>query len=47
MKIEIDEKILDKGSHIEIRKRKDGIVILEIPKGKQIQIVSAEKQEKA
>lgn len=37
MQIEIDEKRLDKISHIEIRRRKDAVVVVEIPKGKTIQ----------
>ena len=39
MKIEIDEKRLDKISHFEIRRRKDSVVIVEIPKGKTIKEV--------
>lgn len=40
IKIEIDERILNRGSTIEVRKRKNEIVILEIPKAKQIQSVA-------
>lgn len=36
IKKEIDEKILDKPSHIEIRKRKDSIVVMAVPKSKCI-----------
>lgn len=38
--IEIDEKSLERISHLEVRKRKDEIVILEVPKAKQIQSIT-------
>lgn len=44
MTIEIDEKLLERGSHIEIRKRKDEIVIIHVPRGNQIQSVTANEQ---
>ena len=43
MQIEVDEKLLDKGSHIEIRKRKDEIVVMEVPKSKQIKTVKVKE----
>ena len=32
----IDEKKLERCSHMEIRKRKDKVVLVEVPKGKTI-----------
>lgn len=46
IKIEIDEKVLDRGSHVEVRKRKDVIVILEVPKAKQIDYFGENKSVK-
>ena len=41
VEIKIDEKIFERGGHIEVRKRKGEIVILEVPKSKQIECVSS------
>ncbi|WP_342756742.1 hypothetical protein [Kineothrix sedimenti] len=40
--IEIDEKIFERGSHVEIKKRnKDGgFVILEVPKSKEVKTIA-------
>lgn len=39
IKIEIDEKRLKEISHYEIRQRKEGIVLVEVPKSKTIKSV--------
>ena len=39
IKVNIDEKELQDGSHIEIRKRKEGIVVVKIPKGTMLKDV--------
>lgn len=38
--IEIDEKELERISHLEVRKRKDEIIVLEVPKAKQIKSIT-------
>lgn len=40
IKVEIDEKRLKDISHFEIRERKEGIVLIEVPKVKKIKCVS-------
>lgn len=44
IEIKLDEKIFERGSHIEIRKRKDEIVILEVPKAKQLENIGMVKE---
>ena len=39
IKVNIDEKELQDGSYIEIRKRKEGIVVVKIPKGTMLKDV--------
>lgn len=38
VKIEIDEKIFERGGHVEIKKRNrdGGFVVLEVPKSKEV-----------
>ena len=42
VKIELDEKIFERGSHVEIKKRNrdGGFVILEVPKAKEVKTVN-------
>ena len=42
IQVNIDEKELQDGSHIEIRKRKEGIVVVKIPKGTMLNDVLIE-----
>jgi len=44
MLIEIDEKRLDRISHFEIRRRKESIVVVEIPKGKTVEEIKKENR---
>ncbi len=41
VKIKIDDRTFDRISHIEVRKRKDEIIAVEIPKAKQIECISS------
>lgn len=40
IQIEVDEKKLRDGTHYEIRLRKDGIAVVEVPKGKLNNVIS-------
>ena len=39
--IKLDEKCLDECSHVEIRKRKDGIAVVKVPKARTIYEIPA------
>ena len=44
--IKLDEKCLDECSHVEIRKRKDGIAVVKVPKARTIYEIPAAETKK-
>lgn len=44
--IKLDEKCLEECSHVEIRKRKDGIAVVKVPKARTIYEIPAAETKK-